>query len=195
MFSGIITHTTKVKRHQKSKTGLKVTFKKPADWSNFKLGESVSTNGVCLTVSGIRSNEYDCHLVSETLGKSTFGEKVPSEVSLERSLSAQDRIGGHFVLGHVDEVGAVTKIDKTKDWRVYIKFSSKNKNLVVNKGSIAIDGVALTIAEVKNSLFSVTLVPYTLNHTTLGSLQVGSKVNLEFDIIGKYVTKVMESRE
>src|SRR5688572_29065112 len=148
MFTGIITDTTSVTRHKKTEDGLTVTFKKPEGWDDLKTGESVSTDGVCLTVAKIQNDTYDCNLVPETLDKSTFGRNVPSEVNLERSLRVADRFGGHFVQGHVDGVGKITQINKLNGYHLYVKFPPDNKKLVIRKGSITINGVALTVIDV-----------------------------------------------
>jgi len=194
MFTGIITHTAAIKRSQKQDGGLTITFAKPAEWTDIQLGESIATNGVCLTVSAIRGDEYDCHLMPETLQKTSFGQKLPKAVNLERSLSVADRFGGHFVQGHVDGVGTVTKIDESDDWRVYVDFGKSNKDLVIYKGSITINGVSLTVAEVTDHVLCVALIPHTLEHTTLDTLKPGDAVNLEFDMIGKYVVNMMKPR-
>lgn len=172
-----------------------MTFQKPVGWDDLALGESIATNGACLTVAEMRANEYDCQLVPETLAKTSFGVKLPETVNLERSLSVKDRFGGHFVQGHVDGVGKVTKIDSAGEYRLHINFDIDKQDLVISKGSITIDGVALTVAEVQGANFSMAIIPHTLESTTLGSLKVGDAVNLEFDMIGKYIAKIMENRD
>lgn len=194
MFTGIITHTTPIIRSQDVGGGKTVTFKKPVDWKDLQLGESVSTNGICLTVALVSSDEYDCHLIPETLARTAFGVKLPTTVNLERSLQVNDRYGGHFVQGHVDSVGTVTKITKTNDWRASISFSPEFRELVIYKGSITINGVSLTVAETSENNLSVALIPHTLERTTLKSLRVGEKVNVEFDMIGKYIVNIMDTR-
>ena len=192
MFTGIITETTVIASKAKTKAGLRLTFKKPKSWTDLSVGESVATDGVCLTVSDIKSGEYVCDLVPETLAKTSFGKNVPENVNLERALSANDRLSGHFVQGHVDGMGKVSKVVSSGEYRLYIDFEPEYKNYVVYKGSVTVNGVALTVAEVHDTTFCVVLVPHTLQHTTLGSLKSGDSVNLEFDIIGKYVAKIME---
>lgn len=179
-------------RVSKLKDGLKLTLKTPSGWDDIELGESIATNGVCLTVSGIRKNEYDTFLMPETLSKSSFGRKVPEQVNLERALSAGDRFGGHFVQGHVDCAGVITEVNKSNGYTLNIKFPTKYGALVVDKGSIAIDGVSLTVVTSKSNSLSVALIPHTLEHTTLHALQKGDVVNLEFDMIGRYIVKVLE---
>src|SRR5688572_7379281 len=185
MFTGIITDTTDIMDQQQTSAGLKLTFKKPKTWSDLKLGESVATNGVCLTVADITNHKYSCELVPETLQKTTFGSSTPKRVNLERALAVGDRLGGHFVQGHVDGIGTVEKIDTSDGYRLHVSYGPENKNLVIPKGSITIDGVSLTITDLQDGSFSTALVPHTLEHTTLGLLKVGDKVNLEFDMMGK----------
>ena len=195
VFTGIITQTAVVRSHASSDDGLVLTFSRPSDWADLVLGESIATNGACLTVAQLRQNEYDCHLMSETLAKTTFGSIIPSAVNLERSLSVADRFGGHFVQGHVDTVGEVVQIDRTHGWEMAVEYGSDFSKLVVLKGSICIDGVSLTVARAKGNQLTVALIPHTLEHTTLGHLTVGDKVNLEFDMLGKYIVNLMEVRD
>lgn len=193
MFTGIITHTTPITAHKAADDGLTITFARPKDWDDITLGESIATDGVCLTVAGLRDNSYDCFLMHETLAKTSFGSKIPDKVNLERSLSVNDRFGGHFVQGHVDGLGLVTKVQKGDDYRIYVEFPTQFAELVIYKGSITINGVSLTVASVEDNTLSVALIPHTLEHTTLGILKKGDNVNLEFDVIGKYVAKIMSA--
>lgn len=195
MFTGIITRTTEVVSSKLGDRGLTLTFKKPKGWDDLEEGESVCTDGVCLTVAAIRDDEYDCFLMPETLMKTSFGDKVPKFVSLERAMSAKGKFSGHFVQGHVDGVGRVSKIDKSDGWRLSIDFAKEHKNLVILKGSIAINGVSLTVAELHGHTFGVAIIPHTLKHTTLSDLEMGDEVNLEFDMIGKYIVRIMEAKE
>lgn len=194
MFTGIITDTSRIMRTRRVDEGLTITFERPRGWIDLKLGESVATNGVCLTVAELRAMEYDCYLAPETLRVSAFGVSLPDTVNLERPLSVGDRFGGHFVQGHVDGLGKVVKIDEADGWDVYLEFAPENAALVVYKGSIAVNGVSLTIAEVEGNVFRVALIPHTLEHTTLGTLEVGDLVNLEFDMFGKYIVSIMEKQ-
>lgn len=192
MFTGIITNTTQVITSTPEGDGVVIAFAKPRSWNDLGLGESVSTNGVCLTVATISGNEYTCHLMAETLRKTTFGACLPSTVNLERAMRADTRLSGHFVQGHVDAVGTVKSITTADGTNIVIVFDLKDAPLVVYKGSIAIDGVSLTVSGVEENILTVSLVPYTLSHTTLGKLKEGDSVNLEFDIIGKYIHKSIE---
>jgi riboflavin synthase len=195
MFTGIITHTTAVLGSKSGADGLTMTFKRPKGWDDLVLGESIATNGVCLTVSAIHEDSYECLLMPETLHKTSFGADLPESVNLERSLSVSDRFGGHFVQGHVDGTGTVEKIDTADGWRVSVAFPEVNKELVIPKGSITINGVSLTVAELSDNVLGVAIIPHTLEHTTLNMLRVGDKVNLEFDTIGKYVVNIMKAQK
>lgn len=169
-----------------------LTFNRPAGWIDLQAGESINTNGICLTVAALRAKEYDCFVMPETLKRTSFGKKLPKTVNLERALRLSDRLDGHLVQGHVDVVGHISTIENSDGKRVTITFDPQYRNLVVTKGSITIDGVALTVALVRENTFEVALIPFTLEHTTLASLEVGAEVNLEFDIIGKYVVHSMQ---
>ena len=221
MFTGIITDVVTVLKSRQDKGGVTLTLKKPTAWKDLDLGESIATNGVCLTVTDIRQKEYDCYIMPETMNVASFGFKIPKEVNLERSLSAKDRFGGHFVQGHVDGIGEVVSIQPGADYRLSIAFTASDdllealnpgmasaetqktiqknqeqaaQGLVMYKGSITIDGVSLTVADVKDGVLTVALIPHTLEHTTLSSLKPGDKVNLEFDMIGKYIANILEKR-
>ncbi len=193
MFTGIITDVAKITGSRETVDGLKLTFQKPKQWNDLRLGESVNTNGVCLTVAATRKDEYDCLLMPETLSKTSFGQKLPDTVNLERSLTLKDRFGGHFVQGHVDETGRVAKVEDADGYRLGIDFGSQNQPLVIYKGSITINGVSLTVAAVDDGVLEVALIPHTLQNTTLHGLRQGDLVNLEFDVLGKYVINSMKA--
>lgn len=189
MFTGIIESTSKVLSSKKSGDGLEVGFELPKGWDLHE-GDSVNTNGVCLTISKLEESSYTCVLMPETLRVSSFGQRVPAVVNLERSLKLSDRLDGHIVQGHVDTVGEV-KATKPGDssLTMTISFDQSFSGLVVPKGSVSIDGVSLTIVDCNDDWLSVSLVDYTLKHTTLGSRKNGDAVNMEFDILGKYILK------
>jgi riboflavin synthase len=195
MFTGIITDTTTVVHSRKDGNGLTMTFRKPRGWGDLALGESVATNGVCLTVKEIRPDEYDCYLMPETLQKTSFGDHPPDKVNLERSLAANGRFGGHFVQGHVDCVGKVAKISSANGYQLYVQFPTTFKELLIPKGSITINGVSLTIASLNSNELCVALIPHTLQNTTLSLLKIGDLVNLEFDMLGKYIVNILNERE
>lgn len=191
MFTGIISHTTKIKAAKKVSAGLAITFERPRQWADLVLGESVAINGLCLTIERLDSNDFSCILMPETLKKTTFGELMPSIVNLERALKVGDRLSGHFVQGHIDCVGKVLSTKKVGASEITIGFPGKFNNFVIDKGSITVNGVALTIVETERNRLSVALIPYTLQHTNLGNLKVSDRVNLEFDMLGKYAAKAL----
>lgn len=187
MFTGIITHTASVRIHSIKNKSLYITIQKPKGWK-LVLGESIATNGVCLTVKKISSRDYIVELMPETISKTTFGISVPSRVNLERSLMLGDRFGGHIVTGHIDAMGKIESIKQEGNSKVFtISFPKSFKKFLAIKGSVAVDGVSLTVAGSKNNFFTVSLVDYTLSHTILGDRKKGDSVNLEFDILAKYV--------
>ncbi len=194
MFTGIISHIAAVLNHTPVADGLEVTFARPAAWKDLELGESIATDGVCLTVSAMRADEYDCFLMGETLSKTIFGGVVPERVNLERAMKPSDRLGGHIVQGHVDGVGKVVGVDTSAGYGLKVQFERENRGLVMYKGSICINGVSLTVAQVQGNVLSVALIPHTLEHTTLSELKAGDQVNLEFDAVGKYIANIMEAR-
>jgi riboflavin synthase len=191
MFTGIVSAVSSVKKNARAGSSLVLTLAVPRGWK-FGSGDSVAVNGACLTIERISAGFFTVSLMPETLKKTVFGSMIPVEVNLERPLVLGGYLGGHLVQGHIDAVGAVEAIKKIGDSReVTVSFPSKFSRLVVQKGSIAVDGVSLTVAEAKADNFSVALIDYTLKHTTLGGLKIGSRVNLEFDIIGKYVDRML----
>ncbi len=194
MFTGIISDVAAVLKHSSVADGITMSFERPAGWTDLSLGESIATDGACLTVSALRDDGYDCFLMSETLRKTTFGTAMPKRVNLERAMRAGDRFGGHIVQGHVDEVGTVVGIDESAGWVMRVRFGHEQAGLVMYKGSICINGVSLTVTQVRDDELSVALIPHTLEHTTLGDLKAGDRVNLEFDTVGKYIANIMEAR-
>lgn len=192
MFTGIISATTPILKSRRAKDGLELIFKIPSEWTDVEVGESISTNGVCLTVTAIKNNEYHVFLVPETLAKTTFGKAIPTHVNLERALRATDRLSGHFVQGHIDTTAIISRIDSSQGYTLEVMYPEGFRALVTTKGSVAINGVALTIVANHNNTFSVALIPHTLKNTTLGELKEKDAVNVEFDMLGKYVIKFME---
>lgn len=200
MFTGIIETTGKVISIEKDKSNLKfgieVSFIK-----ELKEGQSVAHNGVCLTIENIFSsqNNYTVTAVKETLDKSNLGLlKKGSIVNLERSLKVGDRLDGHFVQGHVDCTAEVNAIKKEKgSWLFEFKVKSqksKVNNLIIEKGSICVNGVSLTVVEINQTIFSVAIIPHTFIHTNFSSLKKRDPVNIEFDILGKHINKILSAR-
>ncbi len=198
MFTGIIEALGSVKSKQMEGSNCLFTIEAPLA-SELQVDQSVSHNGVCLTVTALLpNNQYQVVAVEETLEKSNLGDiQEGSLINLERSMKWGGRVDGHLVQGHVDLTGTCTNIqEKDGSWIFTFEFQSKNRHhLVVEKGSICINGVSLTCFNTSEHSFEVTIIPYTFEHTNFHRLNPGHSVNLEFDIIGKYVERLMEKRD
>ncbi len=191
MFTGIIKARAQVKKAENRDGSLFLTIATPKSW-RIKPGDSVATDGVCLTVKKVGRGAYLTELMPETLSKTSFGERVPTKVNLEPSLKFSDLLGGHLVLGHVDAAGKIESIKVQGASKVYkVSFPKQFDKFVADKGNVAVDGVSLTIVKAKKNWFTVSLVDYTLKHTVLGIKQTGQIVNLEFDLIAKYLSRLI----
>ncbi|OGW83332.1 MAG: riboflavin synthase subunit alpha [Omnitrophica bacterium RIFCSPLOWO2_01_FULL_45_10] len=195
MFTGIIREVGIVSRSGRIGKIHRLEVMSKEIYKSVNVGDSVAVNGVCLTVTTKRGEGLSFDAMEETLGKTTLANlKKGDFVNLENSLKAQDALGGHFVLGHIDCVGTIKYISKTGDAvSMDIGFPENFSHLIVEKGSVALDGISLTIGEVKENAFRIYLIPQTLKTTTLGSKPAGARVNLEFDIIGKYIARYSET--
>ncbi len=162
-----------------------------------KIGDSVSINGACLTVVGIKNNKASFEMVGETMKKTALGSlTIGDKVNIEQSLRVGDTIDGHFVLGHVDGVGIIAeKIKQKNQTKLWIKIDKKLMKYIVPKGSVAIDGISLTVVDVAKDKISVALIPHTLAVTTLGIKRKSDKVNVEMDLLGKYARKVLTGKD
>ena len=193
MFTGIIETLGEVVSIIKEQENIHFTIKSNIT-SELKVDQSVAHNGVCLTVVALKDNEYKVTAIKETLDKTNLKNlSVGTRVNLERAMKLGDRLDGHIVQGHVDETGICTNI-KDQDGSIVFTFSynSDKNNITIEKGSITINGVSLTVLNSKKNEFSVAIIPYTLEHTTFKNLSVNNKVNLEFDVIGKYVARLTQ---
>jgi len=191
MFTGIIEGLGTLNRIQKE--GDNVHFTLSSEFTNeLKIDQSLAHNGVCLTVVKIIDNEYTVTAIAETLQKTNLGAlEVSNIVNLERCMKLGDRLDGHIVQGHVDQTGKVIALELLDgSWKFTFEYDSSRSNITVEKGSITINGVSLTVVDSGNSTFSVCIIPYTFEHTNFGKFEVGTIVNLEFDIVGKYLTKL-----
>jgi riboflavin synthase len=192
MFTGIIEGTGKVQNIERD--GSNIDFTLICNFTQeLKIDQSLAHNGCCLTVVEINDKEYKVTAIDETLIKTNLKEwKVGSEVNLERCLKFEGRLDGHLVQGHVDETATVSGIEN-RDGSYYITFKmgTNSKFVTVPQGSITVNGISLTVAESNDFDFSVAIIPYTWQFTNMKTLKIGSEVNLEFDIIGKYITKLM----
>ncbi len=194
MFTGIIEGIGKVSKINKNTTN-RSAFQMIVDLGKhskgLKVGQSVALNGVCLSVTKISKNKCSFEMIDETIKTTDLGNlKVGGIVNIERSLKAGDRLEGHFVLGHVDGVGIIRKIlKKPKEVQIWFEVPKKLSKYVVKKGSIAVDGISLTIVDIKNTLALVSIIPHTIEVTNFRTKKVGDKVNIETDILGKYILK------
>jgi len=193
MFTGIVKDVGAVAAVRGRGTNLRITvrFSNDTEFGDLAVDESVAINGACQTVVALGRQTFDVDTVDETLKKTTLGSFGPgTEVNLERALRPFDRLGGHFVQGHVDCVGDVLGVrDLGGSREVRIAFPGEFRPFIIPVGSIAVDGVSLTVARVDNDSFTVAVIPYTFGNTTIPSLGEGSRVNLEFDILGKYIAR------
>jgi riboflavin synthase len=190
LFTGIVEGMGRVLKIQKNtnrKSAIKMTVDLGKHAKGLKIGQSVALNGVCLTVTGITKSKCNFEMIDETMKKTDLGNL---KVNIERSLRVGDRMEGHFVLGHVDGVGTIKKIEaKPKEVKVWLEIPKHLSRFVVQKGSIAVDGISLTVVDVKKNLASVCLIPHTVDVTNFQTRKAGDKVNIETDILGKYLLK------
>ena len=193
MFTGLIEGIGTLLRTDRQGADAKMVIDAHGALEELVLGESISVNGACLTVAAFGGNVFTADVSAETLSRTTLGSKpAGSRLNLERALRFGDRLGGHLVSGHVDGIG--TLIDKTQDgrsWRLFFRIPQDIARYVVEKGSVAIDGISLTINGCEADRFDVNIVPHTVRQTTLQWLHVGDQVNIETDIIGKYVERML----
>ncbi len=194
MFTGIVETLGLVTRVERSVTSASLAIEAPEILSGVALGASIAVNGCCLTVAALEARGFRFEAVTETLACTNLGLlEAGSRVNLERALRADGRFDGHFVQGHIDAVGRVRSLlRRGDDVRLAIGCEPALAELLVPKGSVAVDGVSLTLAGLGDDVFEIALIPYTLRHTTLGSLGTGAAVNLEADILGKYVRRGLE---
>jgi len=194
MFTGIIVGTgkvTKLNPKPKSRSAIQMTVDLGKYAKGLKIGQSVAINGVCLSATKISRNKCIFEMIDETTKKTDLGNvKAGSTVNIERSLKVGDRLEGHFVLGHIDGVATITKIEKKpKEVKFWFKIPKKLTKYVVKKGSIALDGISLTVVDTKKDTTSVCLIPQTIKVTNFKSKKVGDRLNIETDILGKYIKK------
>ena len=194
MFTGLIKELATVKILQKQRNSYKLTINSEIITKNLKIGESIAVSGVCLTVVDFSSKEFTVDVMPET-SKSTIIDDLKSgdKVNLEKTLTLKDGLDGHIVSGHVDSIGVITKKTVDEIAQIFhISTKSSAMKYIIKKGSICVDGISLTVVSVANNSFVVSLIPHTAKMTTLGYKNVGDKVNLETDIIGKYVERLLE---
>lgn len=192
MFTGIIEEIGEISSITKST----ITIKSKTVLEDAKLGDSIAVNGVCLTIVDLKKDEFTANVSEETFKITNFSElKSGDFVNLERALSLSSRLGGHIVTGHIDTVGEIVSIiDKNEFYDLSVKFDKNFENYVVKKGSITINGISLTIADINNNTVSVAIIPHTFNNTILKTLKSKDSVNIEFDILAKYVEKNLSTK-
>jgi len=192
MFTGIIETLAKLEHIEKEQSNVHFTFSSSIT-PELKVDQSVAHNGVCLTVVKIHNEQYTVTAIDETLQKTNLGHlQIGNLVNLERCMAANGRFDGHIVQGHVDETGTVTNIvNNNGSWTYTVSYQKLSHNVTVEKGSITINGTSLTVVNSQDHSFSVCIIPYTYENTIFKTLKIGDTVNLEFDIVGKYVAKML----
>lgn len=194
MFTGIIETLGSIQEIKKENSNVHITID-AAITNELKIDQSVAHNGVCLTVVAINGSNYTVTAIDETLQKTNLSSwKVGDLVNLERAMKLGDRLDGHIVQGHVDQVGTCIEAEETNgSWKYSFEYDPSLNNLTIEKGSITVNGVSLTVVDSKKNQFSVAIIPYTYEHTNFKNFEVGSKINLEFDVIGKYVARLHQT--
>ncbi len=196
MFTGIIEDLGLVKALEQDQDNLHISIKSGIT-QELKIDQSVSHNGICLTVVSITDDEYTVTAIKETIDKTNIGTlRVEDVVNLERAMKLGDRLDGHIVQGHVDQTGICEQItNQNGSWLFQFSYDDTLGNVTIEKGSITVNGVSLTVVDSGKNSFSVAIIPYTFEHTNFKNLNKGSKVNLEFDVLGKYIQKLYEARQ
>lgn len=195
MFTGIVKDIGTIVSVKKQGDGLRLGVQTTSpDFHDLSIDESVAVSGACQTVVAIKGTVFEVDTVEETLKKTTLGSyRVGTRVNLERAMRPSDRLGGHIVQGHVDTVGKIVSIEKrSASWIYQISFDPKFAPYIVPVGSVAVDGISLTVAEVTDTVFTLSIIPYTFEHTTLYERKPGEAVNVEFDILGKYIARQLQ---
>ena len=200
MFTGIIEHLGTIESLDLHPDGGRVNIHAPSLGPSLSVANSIAVNGCCLTITGIHNGRFSADLSGETLSKTSFGNdgglRVGSRVNLEQPLTAGKEFGGHFVLGHVDTVGYVThQTPEGENWWYGVRVPQDFARYIVPKGSITIDGISLTVARWQDNIVDVAVIPYTYDHTNVRDRKPGDAVNLEADILGKYVERYLEARQ
>ena len=197
MFTGIVEGKGEIREISRRGRGFVLSVSAPFDLSGDKIGDSIAVNGICLTATDIKGKVFYADVSEETLSRTGLAQiSRGSDVNLERALKVGDRFGGHIVTGHIDGTGRIIKKEKRGE-STYLLISAKEDilRLIVEKGSVAIDGISLTVNSVEKDNFSLNIIPHTLEVTTLGNIHAGDEVNIETDIIGKYIEKLTKGNK
>jgi riboflavin synthase len=196
MFTGIIETLGTLTQKVKENDNLHLTVASSIT-NELKIDQSVAHNGICLTVVAINNNEYTVTAIKETIDKTNLGDwEVGDTLNIERAMKLGDRLDGHLVQGHVDQIAVCTAIEEANgSWYFTFEYDPSLENITIEKGSITINGTSLTVVNSKLNSFSVAIIPYTYENTNFNSFKVGTKVNLEFDVVGKYVKRIHDLRK
>jgi riboflavin synthase len=195
MFTGIIETLGIIQEIRKEKDNIHITVNSSIT-DELKIDQSVAHNGICLTVVDVRESNYTVTAIGETIKKTTISHWQTNEnVNLERAMKLGDRLDGHIVQGHVDQMGTCIVAKETNgSWFYTLEYDESLGNLTIEKGSVTVNGVSLTVVDSGKNKFSVAIIPYTYEHTNFQNIEIGTKVNLEFDVIGKYVSKLYSNK-
>ena len=196
MFTGLVEEEGTIEKIERRRGSVFFTFRGKKKVRNLKINDSIAINGTCLTVIRAGRTWFRVQAVEETLRKTNLGRlRIGDRVNLERPLLPGDRLGGHFVMGHVDGVGTVTRIQARKSsWMFWFRVTRRLARYLIPVGSVAIDGVSLTVASLRGNEFGISIIPHTMEVTTFKRLKVGDRVNIEFDMLGKYVERLLKAR-
>ncbi|NRD22246.1 riboflavin synthase [Winogradskyella litoriviva] len=195
MFTGIIENLASVNKLEKDGSNLHITVQSSLT-KELKIDQSIAHNGVCMTVVNIEGDTYTVTAIQETLDKTNIGSLTKNQlINLERAMKLGDRLDGHIVQGHVDQVAnCINVVEENGSWVFTFEYDKNLNNITIEKGSITVNGVSLTVVNSQLNQFSVAIIPYTYNNTIFKTLKIGDKVNLEFDVIGKYVKRLNDLR-
>ena len=191
MFTGIIETLGIIKDLKKDNDNIHITVSSVVT-HELKIDQSVAHNGVCLTVVAIKNDEYTVTAIRETIDKTNLGDwKIGDSINLERGIRLGDRLDGHIVQGHIDQAGVCKSVEEANgSWYFTFEYDSKLNNITIEKGSITVNGVSLTVVNSKENEFSVAIIPFTFEHTNFKNVKIGTMINLEFDVVGKYIAKL-----
>ncbi|MDZ7870037.1 MAG: riboflavin synthase [Rheinheimera sp.] len=198
MFTGIIEATGYIAAIKRSGQDAQLTIQSDAlDFSDVKLGDSIASNGVCLTVTSLSTHSFTADVSGETLSRTLFGSyQTGQRINLEKALLPTTRLGGHLVSGHVDGIALVSHVEKTgQSWQIYLQSPEELSRYIAEKGSVTIDGISLTVNELTANGFRLTIVPHTARETTIQVLQAGSKVHLEVDLLARYLERLLQGKQ
>lgn len=197
MFTGLIETVGEIDQIGKKQDSFQIRITSALDLSDTDIGASIAVDGVCLTAVAVGKNTFTAEASPETLARTTLNERKRGDsVNLEQALQLSDRLGGHLVTGHIDGIGEITDITKASNaWIIGISIPPALARYLVKKGSVAVDGVSLTVNEIEGNTFTVSIIPHTAQNATIGNKRIGEKVNIETDLIGKYVERFLHQAE